>query len=246
MKVRLFAVSCAAMLILGMLPSMVAAREPTGTDRPLPSSIEDLKLDKPETRNDLKGKIHKSLADSRGPQRVMVRLTRAPSAAVAAQGEAAQVAQLGRVRAQQRVVIAAARRLDSRSRVLASTARATNVVALRIDASKLDALAKDANVVSIKPVIDYQMALVRDGPVHRRPRRSRIAATRARASASPCSTAASTTRTPPWVERAQPRPTRRPTAPTTTDPRNTTLDGLFPTAKVKGGYDFVGESWPER
>lgn len=30
----------------------------------------------------------------------------------------------------------------------------------------------------------------------------------------------------------------------TSDPRNTTLDGLFPTAKVIGGYDFVGESWP--
>ncbi len=27
------------------------------------------------------------------------------------------------------------------------------------------------------------------------------------------------------------------------DPRNTTLDGLFPTAKVIGGYDFVGEAW---
>src|SRR5437867_2476207 len=31
---------------------------------------------------------------------------------------------------------------------------------------------------------------------------------------------------------------------TTSDPRNTTLDGLFPTAKVVGGYDFVGEVWP--
>lgn len=27
------------------------------------------------------------------------------------------------------------------------------------------------------------------------------------------------------------------------DPRNTTTDGLFPTAKVIGGYDFVGETW---
>ncbi|MDY6944195.1 MAG: S8 family serine peptidase [Pseudomonadota bacterium] len=27
------------------------------------------------------------------------------------------------------------------------------------------------------------------------------------------------------------------------DPRNTTTDGLFPTAKVIGGYDFVGEAW---
>ncbi len=28
------------------------------------------------------------------------------------------------------------------------------------------------------------------------------------------------------------------------DPRNETLDGLFPTDKVIGGYDFVGEAWP--
>lgn len=28
-----------------------------------------------------------------------------------------------------------------------------------------------------------------------------------------------------------------------TDARNTTTDGLFPTAKVIGGYDFVGEAW---
>lgn len=28
------------------------------------------------------------------------------------------------------------------------------------------------------------------------------------------------------------------------DPRNTTRDGLFPTAKVVEGYDFVGEQWP--
>lgn len=28
-----------------------------------------------------------------------------------------------------------------------------------------------------------------------------------------------------------------------TDPRNTTTDGLFPTSKVIGGYDFVGDQW---
>src|SRR2546426_5559958 len=30
----------------------------------------------------------------------------------------------------------------------------------------------------------------------------------------------------------------------TSDPKNTTTDGLFPTAKVVGGFDFVGERWP--
>jgi subtilisin family serine protease len=29
-----------------------------------------------------------------------------------------------------------------------------------------------------------------------------------------------------------------------TDPRTTTTDGLFPTAKVIGGFDFLGEEWP--
>jgi len=30
----------------------------------------------------------------------------------------------------------------------------------------------------------------------------------------------------------------------TSDPKTTTTDGLFPTAKVVGGFDFVGEAWP--
>jgi len=32
---------------------------------------------------------------------------------------------------------------------------------------------------------------------------------------------------------------------TTADPANKSRDGLFPTAKVIAGYDFVGESWPQ-
>jgi len=31
---------------------------------------------------------------------------------------------------------------------------------------------------------------------------------------------------------------------TTADLKNTTTDGLFPTSKVVGGFDFVGERWP--
>ncbi len=39
-------------------------------------------------------------------------------------------------------------------------------------------------------------------------------------------------------------PTRRRTAPRSPIPRPRPLDGLFPTAKVIGGFDFVGEAWP--
>ena len=30
----------------------------------------------------------------------------------------------------------------------------------------------------------------------------------------------------------------------TTDAKTTTTDGFFPTSKVVGGFDFVGEKWP--
>jgi subtilisin family serine protease len=243
MKLRLFAVASAALLILGMLPMTVAARQPINADRPLPETIEDLKLDQPRTRDDLKGKIHKSLADARGPQRVVVRLTSAPSAAVVAQGEVAQTTQVGRVKAQQKLVIAEARRLDTRSRVLGQTERATNVVALRIDASKLNALAKDPNVLSINPVIDYQKALSETVPYigatavqDRGYTGSGVRVAVLDSGIDYTHVAFGGAGTAAAYEAAY--------GTDTTDPRNTTLDGLFPTAKVKGGYDFVGESWP--
>ena len=68
-------------------------------------------------------------------------------------------AQLRRVKAQHKVFIANAKRIDAKVRVLGETQRATNLVSLRIDASKIAKLATDPNVISISPVIDYEKAL---------------------------------------------------------------------------------------
>ena len=137
-----------------------------------------------------------------------------------------------------------AKRLDSKARVLGQTQRATNVVALQIDASQDREAAKAPNVVSIDPVVDYQKALSETVPYigattvqtagYNGPGRARRRS----------STAASTTRT---SRSAGPAPTAAYEAAYGTEPddsRNTTLDGLFPTSRVKGGFDFVGESWP--
>lgn len=243
MKLRLFALVSSLLLLVGLLPASVAARQPVDIDRPLPDAIKASKLDRPIRAPELKDRIHTSLKAARGPQRVVVRLSVAPSAALAGRGAAAQGAQLRLVDAQHKTVIAVARKLDPKVKVLGETERATNLVALRIDASKIAALAADPNVVSIRPVVDYEKALdstvgyigakalQRAGFTGRGFRvgvlDSGIDYTHAAFGGA--GTAAA-------YESAY--------GTTTEDTRNVTLDGLFPTSKVAGGFDFVGESWP--
>ena len=45
------------------------------------------------------------------------------------------------------------------------------------------------------------------------------------------------------MDRERSTHTRLPTGTSPEDPRNTTTDGLFPTERVVGGFDFVGEFW---
>ena len=91
---RLLALISSLVLLLGLLPMTASAVEPKRPDRPLPASIEAAKLGKPITSSALKDKVHTSLAKARGPQRVVVKLSVAPSVAQAANGAGAQAAQL--------------------------------------------------------------------------------------------------------------------------------------------------------
>jgi subtilisin family serine protease len=229
--------------LLGLLPMSAAAAEPVRPDRPLPESIEASKLGTPISAPQLKDKVHTSLAAARGPQRVVIRLSVAPSVSAAAQGAAAQGAQMRRVKAQHKLFIANAKRIDAKVRVLGETESATNLVSLRIDASKIAKLATDPNVVSISPVIDYEKAL--DETV------GYIGAKAVQASGVTgrgirvgvldsgidyTHVAFGGAGTDAAYEAAY--------GESTDVSRNVTLDGLFPTTKVAGGFDFVGESWP--
>ncbi len=135
-------------------------------------------------------------------------------------------------------------RLDRSVKVLGRTDRASNVVALRIDASKIKELAKDSGGrrrsarSSTTSWPCPRPSRTSAGRPSRRP------ASRAPGSRSASSTAGSTTPTRSSAAPARWRPTRPPTGRATSDPKNTTTDGLFPTARVVGGYDFIGESWP--
>ncbi len=229
-------------------PAQVPAHPPIQTPAwphpSLPPAISDAKLATPIHGADMSGlgKVAHSLDGIRGQVRVIVRLSSQPAVSFSTLGPAAVQAQVRTIHRQQAGFTARAITLDPSLKVLGRTNRASNIVALRIAASAVSALAADPSVVSIRPVVDYTLALSETVPY--------IGAAAARV----------TGRTGAGIrvgvidsgidythkEFGGPGTLAAYEAAYGTspaDPRNTTADGLFPTAKVAGGYDFVGETW---
>jgi subtilisin family serine protease len=126
---------------------------------------------------------------------------------------------------------------------LARVQVAHNAIAVRVDASQLEQIALIPGVAKVRPVLNYEMTLSETVPyvggtavqqsgkdgtgvtvavldsgidyTHRNLGGAGTLAAYAAAHGGPAG-----------------------------DPLSTTLNGLFPTAKVVGGYDFVGEGWP--
>jgi subtilisin family serine protease len=128
---------------------------------------------------------------------------------------------------------------------LARMGKALNAVAISIDAAQLRGLAAQPNVISMRPVMDYRLDLSETVPY---------------VGAAAVQTAGfdGTGVRVAVIDSGVDYTHRNFEGPGTlaayaaaygtgpTDPLNTTLDGLFPTAKVIGGYDFVGEAWPDK
>lgn len=128
-------------------------------------------------------------------------------------------------------------------RELGRVSKALNAVIVSIDASKIKEVAKVPGVVSVRPVINYEIALSSTVPyigasdVHAAGYDGsgvRVAVLDSGIDYTHANLGGAGT--------AAAYAAAYGTA--TTDPLNETLDGLFPTAKVVGGFDFVGERWP--
>jgi len=120
---------------------------------------------------------------------------------------------------------------------------AHNAIAIRVDASQLSQIASIPGVAAVRPVINYEMDLSETVPY------VGGAAVQASGKDGAGVTVAVLDSGIDYTHRnlggdgtlgayaaaygASPG-----------DPLNTTLDGLFPTPKVVGGFDFVGEAWP--
>jgi subtilisin family serine protease len=205
----------------------------TAVDRPLPASVAALKLETPEastafTAADLQPGVPAS-------GRVIVRLTADSGADAYAKGKSEAAAKAA-AQAQQDAFLSRVKSIDSGAKVVGRVQMVMNAVFVEVDASKLAEIAKDPAVARIAPVGSYERDLaetvpyigakaVQDAGVKGKGIKvavldSGIDYTHAAlgGSGNPADYAANN---PSIVE-----------------------PGTFPTAKVKGGYDFTGSVWP--
>ncbi|MBN1313105.1 MAG: S8 family serine peptidase [Anaerolineae bacterium] len=249
---RLLAGALVLMLVLTLAgPSVFAQEDGPAADRlanapQLPVSLAELKLDSPISASDVAplNKIDTTLQDAEGTQQVVVRLTEDSVAEVAGAGgdTAAQQGQLGDVVAQQGQVVDAVLAIDPDAEVLGSAQVATNAVVLEIDAAGIDDLAARSDVVTINPVVDYKLTLSETVPYIGGTAAHDLGFTGAGVQVAVLDSGIDYTHAALGGDgRLEAYEAAYGADPS--DPRNTTLDELFPTAKVVGGYDFVGETW---
>lgn len=228
----------AVLLVLGLSFSQAAFAQggPPRANRPLPGAVGDLST---PDRTAVAAKVRADLATATGPTQVIVRLTQDPVALAVD-----QAAQATAVAAEQDAVLARVRQIDAGAKVLGRARVLLNAIMLEIDAAKLTTLAQDARVFTIKPIVNFQQDLSETVPyIGATPQVQSDANGGAGVKVAVLDSGIDYTHiafggagTLAAYEAAY--------GTSADDPRNTTRDGLFPTVKVVGGYDFVGEQWP--
>lgn len=128
-------------------------------------------------------------------------------------------------------------------RELARVSKAHNALMVAIDASSVSALKKIPGVAAIRPVLNYELALTETVPYISAASVQAAGLTGAGIKVAVLDTGIDYTHRNlggPGTEAAY----MAAYGISSSDPKNTTRDGLFPTAKVVEGFDFVGEVWP--
>ena len=190
------------------------------------------------------------LSRLQGEVEIVVRLGDAPLAL--AQGDGAKKLGGTLTKAQQRAHIAGLSQKqddlmravgDLGGRELSRLNKSLNAVILKVDASRIPAIAALPNVLSIRPVVNYKLDLAETVPY--------IGAKAVQTAGFNGSgvTVAVIDSGIDYTHKEFGGPGTRAAYTAaygagTNDVKNTRTDGLFPTAKVIGGFDFVGEVWP--
>jgi minor extracellular serine protease Vpr len=238
---RFFSVLLTLLLVLSVTP--LARAQSSKPERALPQAIADLKLDTPIESNQIEPRLDARLAQAQGPQDVIVRLSTMAVGELVASSDATldksprgQRQQLKHVKDQQDRMVGVVTALDPKVKVLGTTQRVRNLLLLEMDGTTLPELAANPEVLSVRPVVDYEMDLTHAVPyvggtaVHAMGYTGlgvRIAIldngidyTHALLGGSGI-VADYDNNDPTIIE-----------------------PGTFPTAKVIGGWDFVGAEWP--
>lgn len=245
-------------LLLGpfaMIPNAPAQAQSL-PDRPIPPWVVANRLAEPLT---MTGDSHTSLtlnpelANANGRQQVVITLSSAPVSQV--MGTTTQRDQGHRIETQQDRVLNRFQRIDPSLKVLAQLRIALNALVVEVDANTLVPLAQNPEVVRINPVLNYERDLTETVPYI-----GAIPAVQAAAKGGLGVRVAvldsgidythaklggpGTTAVYALAYCGDPAASPNPSDPTCTAHSLPANPLLFPNSKVVGGYDFVGEIWP--
>jgi subtilisin family serine protease len=238
------ALACAATLLAATGAAAVTPATERQLARPLPASVTALRLDAPRQLEGVSSeRLHPRLASATGTSKVIVRLAKPSVAEQGLSSDAATVQARDALRRDQRALLDRVRALDPNARVLAQVQAVLNAVLVEVDAAVLPRLARDPAVMRIAPVGNYELDLSETVPYIGATAVQDLGVTGRGVKVAVLDSGIDYTHrnlggpgTVAAYEAAY--------GTSTSDPRNTTRDGLFPTEKVIDGYDFVGEVWP--
>ncbi|RIK29161.1 MAG: peptidase S8 [Anaerolineae bacterium] len=237
MKRKMVYALMAAILVLSNAASVFAQEGGPDrfTGRDLPASVDALRLDTPLIAQGVaRGILDRSLVGADGSQRVIIRLSSESGADAFERGVDTYKAK-NTAKAQQDAFLNRVRQLDPSARVIGRVQLVLNAVFVEVDAAVLPALAQDSRVVRIAPVGNYEMDLSETVPY--------IGASAVH-TAGYDGSGVSVAVLDSGIDyfHAALGGSGNPADYAANDP-NVIEPGSFPTAKVVGGYDFVGSSW---
>lgn len=238
MKRKIFYAFLALVLVLSNTVTVFAQEvTPNRFDgREVPASIDALKLESPVMVEDqFDDVLDRALVGVIGSGRVIIRLSADSGAEALAKGLDTARAK-SNAKAQQDSFLSTVFAADPNARVLAQVQTVLNAIFVEVDASVLESLATDSRVVRIAPVGDYELDLSETVPY--------IGSTAVQASGFDGSgIKVAVLDSGIDYTHAALGGSGDPADFASNDP-SFIEPGTFPTAKVVGGYDFVGSVWP--